>query len=227
MSDHEEDLSQPDYLEYPETWASNLSGDEDCTCNRKNRGDKHHSSICLQANKPNLSGGDVQGNAPEKSACVVQEASSPTQSLQEIVKKAVREIICCDKTLLTDDRTRIISQACEEYAMVECEKLGRAYEIREQSLRRELREAKEASKTWQEAAMERKEQLQQAEDDKERLDELEHRVFTNREGEKELHFDFTMPTLRAAIDSARGKDVTSIVSKAAEYGEQFENGDQS
>lgn len=34
--------------------------------------------------------------------------------------------------------------------------------------------------------------------DKEIVDELERRVWCNREGENELHFDFTMPTLREA-----------------------------
>src|SRR5262245_5868132 len=34
--------------------------------------------------------------------------------------------------------------------------------------------------------------------ERERMDILEKLVFTNREGEHELHFDFTMSTLRAA-----------------------------
>ncbi|HET6886426.1 MAG TPA: hypothetical protein VFH87_00745 [Candidatus Udaeobacter sp.] len=39
-------------------------------------------------------------------------------------------------------------------------------------------------------------------EDTELLDELERRVFTNREGEHELHLDFTLPTLREAIRAA-------------------------
>lgn len=38
--------------------------------------------------------------------------------------------------------------------------------------------------------------------EKARMDELESRVYTNREGEHQLNIDFTLPTLRQAIDAA-------------------------
>jgi len=43
-------------------------------------------------------------------------------------------------------------------------------------------------------------ELSKCRDDKRRMEQLESRVFTNREGEHEIHLDFTVGSLREACD---------------------------
>jgi hypothetical protein len=99
------------------------------------------------------------------------------KTLDEIAKRKASEINSkADDCLLTmNELSGIIKAACLEYAAATREQLDEA-----------------------------KAELAKLKEDKDRLDWIDAQCFTNRENEREIHFDFK-GDMRQAIDAARKK----------------------